>query len=121
MKKNQQGMTFFGVVFVGMFVVVGAILVMKIIPPYLEYSSVKKVIGAMAKDPALQNMTIPEVRDSFDRRVVIDSITVIEGKDLEISKVRGTTVVDAEYSVKVPLVGNLSALMEFKASTADTN
>lgn len=118
MKKNQQGMTFFGVIFVGFFIVGGAILLMKLIPPYLEYWSVEKIIAVMAKDSALPGMTPAEVRDSFDRRAVIDNVNVIKGSDLEISKDRGTTVVNANYSVTVPLAGNLSALMEFQASTS---
>lgn len=120
MKKNQQGMTFFGVMFVGMAVVFSAILVMKLIPPYLEYWSVKKIIGVMAKDSALPGMAPQEVRSSFARRAVIDNVKVITGKDLNISKERGQTVVSAEYSVTVPIVGNLSALIEFQASTQDS-
>lgn len=120
MKKNQQGMTFFGVMFVGMAVVFSAILVMKLIPPYLEFWSVQKIIGVIAKDSALPSMTPQEVRSSFDRRAVIDNVQVITGKDLDISKERGQTVVSAEYSVTVPIAGNLSALIEFQASTQDS-
>lgn len=120
MKKNQQGMTFFGVMFVGMIIVFGAILLMKLIPPYLEFWSVQKIITVMAKDPALPGMTLQEVRNSFDRRAVIDNVNVIKGKELEISKERGETVVSASYSVTVPIAGNLSALLEFEASTQGT-
>jgi hypothetical protein len=120
MKKNQQGMTFFGVMFVGMIIVFGAILLMKLIPPYLEFWSVQKIITVMAKDPALPGMTLQEVRNSFDRRAVIDNVNVIKGSDLEIDKSRGETVVSASYSVTVPIAGNLSALLEFEASTQGT-
>lgn len=120
MKKNQQGMTFLGVMFVGMVIVFGAILVMKLIPPYLEYWSVQKIISVMAKDSGLPEMTPAQVRESFDRRAVIDNVTVITGKDLDISKDRGQTVVVASYSVTVPIAGNLSALIEFEASTEGT-
>ncbi len=65
MKKNQQGMTFIGVMFVGMAIVFGAILMMKLIPPYLEFWSVQKIIGVMAKDSALPEMTPAQVRDSL--------------------------------------------------------
>jgi hypothetical protein len=118
MKKNQQGMTFFGVMFVGMVLIFGAILVMKLIPPYLEFWSVQKIISVMAKDSALPGMTVSEARVSFDRRAVIDNVKVISGADLEIAKDRGTTVVSADYSVTVPIAGNISALLEFQASTA---
>jgi hypothetical protein len=120
MKKNQQGMTFFGVTFVGMVLVFGAILVMKLLPPYLEFYSVQKIISVMAKDSSLPAMSVPEVRRSFDKRANIDNVKVIEGKDLEISKDRGETVVTATYSVTVPIVGNISALMEFEATTKGT-
>lgn len=120
MKKNQRGMTFFGVVFVGMVLVFGAILIMKLIPPYLEYWSVQKIIAVMARDSALPDMTPAEIRSSFDRRAVIDNVNVIKGSDLEISKDRGSTVVNVNYSVTVPIVGNLSALMDFQASTANS-
>lgn len=113
-------MTFFGVIFVGMVVVFGAILVMKLIPPYLEFWSVQKIIGVMAKDSSLPGMTPQEVRNSFDKSAVIDNVNVINGKDLNISKDRGETVVSAEYAVTVPIVGNLSALIEFQASTQGT-
>ncbi|MDO8892752.1 MAG: DUF4845 domain-containing protein [Sulfurimicrobium sp.] len=120
MKKNQQGMTFLGVTFVGMIVVFGAILVMKLIPPYLEFWSVQKIIGVMAKDSGLPEMTTAQVRASFDKRAVVDNVNVISGKDLEISKERGQLVVAANYSVTVPIVGNLSALIAFQATTQGT-
>lgn len=117
MKKNQQGMTFFGVMFVGMIIVFGAILLMKLIPPYLEFWSVQKIISVMAKDSALPEMTPAQVRESFDRRATIDNVNVIKGSDLDIDKSRGETTVSASYSVTVPIAGNLSALIEFEAST----
>lgn len=120
MKKNQQGMTFFGVVFVGFALVGGAILVMKLIPPYLEFWSVQKVMSVMAKDSALPGMTPQEARNSFDKRANVDNINVIKGSDLEIAKNNGKTVVSANYTVTVPLAGNLSALMEFQASTSES-
>lgn len=120
MKKNQQGMTFFGVILVGVMIVGGAILVMKLIPAYLEFFSVKKIVSAMANDSSLTGESPAKIREAFDKRAVIDGVTVIKGGDLEITKERGQSVVTANYSVTVPLVGNLSALMDFHASTQET-
>lgn len=117
MKKNQQGMTFLGVIFVGFMVVAVAILAMKLIPPYMEFWSVHKILGAMSNDPSFAQMTPRDVQESFDRRANIDYVTVIAGKDLDVSKVRGQTVAEANYNVTVPIVGNLSALIEFHDST----
>ena len=121
MKKNQQGMTFFGVIFVGVALVGGAILVMQLVPAYLEFWSVKKIISTMANDSSLSGASPAELRKSFDKRAGIDNVTVIKGSDLEVTKDRGQSVVTASYEVKVPLVGNLSAVMDFRASTQESS
>lgn len=120
MKKQQQGTSLIGLIFIGILVVGAAILMMKIVPPYLEFWSVRKIIAQIARDPALPGMTPEEIRRSFDKRASIDYVSVINSKDLDISKASGSNVVTAHYTVTVPLVANLSALMEFDASTKDS-
>jgi hypothetical protein len=45
-------------------------------------------------------------------------VRAIEGTDLEIRKEGGETVVSADWSVKVPLIANVSACIDFSATTA---
>ena len=117
MQNKQRGMTTFSVVFLIGGIALVTFLVLKLLPPYLEYFSVKKVMAAMSKQEDLQNMTPPDIRKAFDRRASIDNITIVEGKDLEISKESGETVVSVEYTVKIPLAANISAVLDF-ADTA---
>ena len=116
--KKQKGITLVGMLLVATGIFFVAVILMKIVPAYIEYYSVKKVLSAMANDPAFPGMSIQEIRVSFDRRANIDNITAVKGADLDISKVDGEPVATAEYSVKTPLFGNLSAWMDFKGSTA---
>lgn len=116
--NRQKGITVVGMLLVAGFVFFVALIGIKIVPSYIEFWSVKKVLKAMANDPELQNMSVKEVRGSFDRRATIDNITAVKADDLEVSKEGGETVVTATYSVKTPLFGNLSAYMDFTATTA---
>lgn len=116
--NKQKGITVVGMLLVATGIFFIALIVMKIVPAYIEYFSVKKVINAMANDPALPTMSVKEIRDSFSRRASIDNITGIKSDELDISKSAGETVVIAEYAVKTPLLGNLSAYMDFTATTA---
>lgn len=120
MRKKQFGMTFFGVVFIGGGIVFSAILGMKMVPAYIDYFAVKKILNAMAKDPGFATLTPLEIRKSFDRRAQIDYQNVVEGKDLEISKTPSGNVASVNYKIVVPVAGNVSLLMEFEASTAGT-
>lgn len=115
--KKQAGATLMGMLFVGGLVVFVAMLGMKLFPAYQQFFSVKSVIKAM-KQESLSSMTKSEIIQSFDKRADAGYVNAITGKDLEIGKnASGETVVTAKYQVVTPLVGNISALMEFETST----
>ena len=95
-----------------------ALLVFRLLPPYLEYFYVQKAVDGVAKDVDLQTATPREVRSAFDRRAMIDNITTIRGEDLEITKEGDKALIEANYSVKVPIIGNVSACIDFQASNA---
>ena len=115
---KQRGMTFIGVVLLIATIVFVAVIAMKLTPAYLEFMSVKKVIIKVSKESNFATMSNKEIVDSFDRSAVIDDIKNVTGKDLEISKSSaGVPIVTADYQVLVPLMGNVSALLDFKAST----
>ncbi len=116
--NKQKGITLVGMLLVAGGIFFVALIVMKIVPAYIDFFSVRKVMTAMANDPAFPTMSVKEIRASFARRASIDNITGIKSEDLDISKADGETVVIAEYAVKTPLFGNLSAYMDFTATTA---
>ncbi len=115
--NKQAGATLMGMLFVGGLVVFVAMLGMKVFPAYQQFFSVKSVIKAM-KQESLSSMSKSEIIQSFDKRADAGYVSAITGKDLEIGKnASGETVVTAKYRVITPLVGNVSALMEFETST----
>ncbi len=115
---KQQGVTLIGMLLVGIMIVFAAIVVMKIVPAYIEYFSVKKVFDAMAADPSMKEATPTEVRSSFEHRIDAGYVTVVKPDDLDISRASGQTVVSVKYRVEKPLFGNLGIYMDFSASTA---
>lgn len=115
---KQQGATLIGMLFVGILVVFAAIVIMKIVPAYIEYYSIKKVFNAMAADPALKDATPSDVRLSYARRSGIDNITAVTADDLDIARADGKLVVSVRYRVEKPLFGNVGLYMDFAASTA---
>lgn len=118
---KQRGITFIGLVFVVVTVVLVAVMGMKLMPAYLEYFSVKKAIVKIANEPTFASMNKKDIVDEFDRSATIDDIRVVSGKDLEVSRDdAGKPVVSIEYQATVPLIANVSALIDFSASTAST-
>lgn len=113
--KKQGGATMLGMLIVGAMVVFVALVVMKMVPAYTEFMSVKKVLRAMEQE-SLSSMSTKEIKDSFDKRASIDYINSVKGSDLTIEKGEGgTTVVAVEYQIVKPIIGNVSVLIDFSA------
>lgn len=117
MRKKQLGVSLKGLIFwlaIGGFI---AVMAAKLLPYYAEYFAVKKMFGAMAEAGDL-NGTVRDIRASYDRRNAIEDVKNVRPEDLEITKEGGQAVVTASWSVKVPLVANVSACIDFMATTA---
>lgn len=118
MMKKQRGMTFLGFVIVA---VIGLSLVLagvKVVPVYIEYASVKKVIQRIGDDSNFDSMSKQEVITAFDKSASVSYVTVVSGNDLIIGKDEsGGRTVSVEYQVVEHLAFNLSALMDFEATT----
>jgi hypothetical protein len=115
--KKQNGATLLGMLIVGALVVFVAIVAMKIVPAYLEFMSVKKVLRTMHQEP-LATMSSKEIKDAFNRKASMDYITVVNGSDLSIDKSdSGGVAVSVDYQVVKPVMGNVSVLIDFSASS----
>jgi Domain of unknown function (DUF4845) len=116
--KNQRGLTLIGFLIVAILLVFALIAVAKVLPAYLDYWSVKKVLAAMGNDPELPDMSLREVQASFERRADIDYVAAVNKDDLIIRREGGKVVeVSVEYADKRHLVGPMSVCMDFFASS----
>lgn len=114
--KKQQGMSFIGLVLMIAGIVFVAVIGMKLAPSYIEYAAVKKAIKKVSNEPNLNEKSNKEIKDSFERSAIVDNVKSISKNDLNITKTDSAVLIDVEYQVVVPLVANVSALIDFKAS-----
>ena len=118
MPIRQRGLSFSGFIFGAFVLVLLSITGLKMIPVYMQNATINKLFLAIAQDPDMQKASPREIRNSFDKRASIDSITVITSQDIDIESDAGTPVLSANYSVKVPLVANISLYLEFNPRSA---
>jgi hypothetical protein len=115
--QKQHGLTITGFLVTAAILVVIALLGFQIAPAYMEYYSIQKQIRIVANEFQGAGIQRRPIENAFDRRANIENITAIQGKDIEVAKDGDKITLSAEYSVKVPLVGNLSACMDFNPSS----
>lgn len=116
-QRQQRGLSMIGLLFWGIIIVFVALVAMKLIPAYVEYFEIKKILKDLGSDVGSKGMSNGEIRERFAKRAMIDNITAVNPADLTISRENGQTVVSVDYSFQAPLVGNLSLLADFSASS----
>ena len=109
----QRGLTLSGFIMWSVIVLFALLLGFKLFPAYYEYYSIQRTLNILARDEALRSLTKRDVEAAYARRAVMENIQAVGPGDLSIIKAGGNWTIEAQYSVQVPLFGNLSACMDF--------
>ena len=117
MRSKQLGITITGTIITLALLGFFGVLAAKLLPAYAEYMSVKKIFKTMVQAGQTKG-TVKEIRYAYEKLNGIEDVKSVRGEDLEISKQGGEAVVTANWSVRVPLVYNINACLDFTASTA---
>jgi len=115
--SRQHGLSMIGFLFVAIVLVAVAMLAMKLVPAYIEFFSVKKILATMAQEPDFKSKSNAELRNDFTKRANVGYVTVVKPEDLSIDRRGGTPVVSANYAFRTKLVGNASLVVDFSASS----
>ena len=114
---KQRGVSMLGFMFVAIGLIIVVMLAMKLVPAYIEFFSVKKILNAMGQDSETKSMSNNEIRSSFSKRASVGYVTVVKPEDLSIDRSGGKMVISTEYEYRTPLVANISLVVDFKASS----
>ena len=114
--KQQRGLSLIGLLLISALIVVVALIGFKLLPAYIEYFTVKRVITDIALGNEVRGGTVREASIAFTRRAQIDDITAIKASDLEITKQGEGFSIIANYQRCVPLFSNISVCIDFEAS-----
>jgi hypothetical protein len=117
MRKKQLGLSLGGLLAGAVVFIALALLVVKLMPSYMEFFAVKKVVTSIAMEKRGAAASVADVRRSFDLRATVDDIRTISGADLEVTKEGSDVVISASYRKEVPLFGNVGLYINFAANS----
>ena len=97
-------------------IVLVALLFMKLFPPYFDNVKIQEGLKKLALNPDTPRMTRMQIARRLDNILYIDfAHEVVDlGKALRVTKSKANMNITVDYEVVVPLVYNLSALIEFE-------
>ena len=114
---RQRGLSFIGFMMGCFILVFVSVIGLKLVPLYIEAGEIKEIFVVIASESEMSKAAPHEIREAFNKRASINNIKVISGTDIDISHDTGKLMLSAEYKVKVPLVANVSLILEFNPSS----
>ncbi|MFT4193330.1 DUF4845 domain-containing protein [Ottowia sp.] len=114
-RNSQRGISFLGLLFLGVVLALLGIVGARVVPTASEYMTIQKAV----KKAAAEGGTVPAVRAAFDRTASVDYIDSIAGKDLEVTKDGDKVVVSFAYDKEIPLFGPAYLLIKYRGSSAE--
>jgi hypothetical protein len=111
-RQRQSGMSMLGMLsillMVGFFVLCG----IRIIPPYIEYLSVRDIVSRMAIETDAATESPSDIRRKLANIFNTNQIYELEYKDVEIYQKSGKTYIDANYEVRLPIAWRIDAVLK---------
>jgi hypothetical protein len=116
--RRQKGLTLSGFMVWSVIILMGLLLGFKIAPPYYEHQIIQRQLKAIAEDPSVSAAGQRRaIEGAFVLRAAMENIRSIGPGDLQVFREGNEVVISADYTVHVPLFGNLSACMDFHATS----
>lgn len=116
MQNRQKGMTMVGWMFVIAVAVFFVLIGVKMVPTYMENYSIKQVLANMEQDRTVRKMTPKQMKESFFKRLKINSVYEFDRKWITLKKEKNGTRFSVEYEIRKPVAGNVAIVMAFSDS-----
>lgn len=110
--RNQHGMSTLGMMTVALLVIFGAVTAMKLWSPYYDDLAVKTAVENMAKEDATRAMSPNEILQTLNKRLQVNQVTLAKD-DVTIKKEDGIIQIDVVYERRIPMYGNIDAMVKF--------
>ncbi|HTN49431.1 MAG TPA: DUF4845 domain-containing protein [Burkholderiaceae bacterium] len=114
-RNRQRGLSIIGLIFIGLIVVGLLAIGFKTVPAVVEYIAIERALAKIKNE----GTTVREIQAAFDRHATIDDITSINAKDLDITKDGDQVIISYAYQKKIPIVDNVSLVIDFSGTTRD--
>jgi hypothetical protein len=105
-----------GFLFVAAVLLVVALLAFRTIPSYIEYYTIQKALENALADS--NDLSANSIRRAMARKLDADYADAVTPKDVDISKSGNVTTASVSWQKKLPLVSNVSLLLDFDASAS---
>jgi hypothetical protein len=121
MQSNSRGFSIWTLSFNLLLLGAGLVLILRLLPGYVEYMTVKDLISQGASEHDARTDTIPDLRTRLAKLLTTNQINDTTIEDIRIYRERGVIVIDANYENRFSLVWILDGVMKFDDLIVETD
>lgn len=112
---RQGGMSTLGMMTVALVVIFAGVTAMKLWSPYYDDLAVKTALENIANEDTTKSMGPNEIRQTINKRLQVNQVELSKD-DVLIKKEDGVIKIDIIYERRVPMYGNIDAMVKFNHS-----
>lgn len=121
MQSDSRGFSIWTLSFNLLLLGAGLVLILRLLPGYVEYMTVKDLISRVASEHDARTDTIPDLRTRLAKLLTTNQIADTTIEDIRIYRERGVIVIDANYENRFSLVWILDGVMKFDDLIVETD
>lgn len=112
-RRNQSGTSMLGILCILLMLGFFAMNIIRMVPPYIEYMSVRDIIARIAMDPVTTDESPADIRRKISNIFNTNQIYLLDPKDVEVYSKSGNTYIDANYEVRLPVMWRIDSVLKF--------
>ena len=113
---SQRGMTAIGWVLVLMLIGFVTMIVLKLVPIYLDGFNVTSVVEGLETERGIGTKPPGEIQKLILRRMDVNMVDGVTKDDIYITRGKGNLTIEVDYEVREKLFGNLDVVVSFNKS-----
>lgn len=110
-----MGASMYVTLFIILMLIFGAVTVMKLWAPYFDDMAVKTALKNIAEEQKTRTMAPNEIRSTINKRLQVNGVELAK-EEIVIKKEDGEVTIDILYERRVPMYGNIDAVLKFSHS-----
>ena len=116
-KNKQNGSSTYATMFILLVLIFAAVTLMKLWAPYFDDMAVKTALKNLSEEETIRSMAPNEIRNTLNKRLSVNGVK-LEKEEVVIKKEDGEILINVIYERRIPMYGNVDAMLKFQHDVA---
>lgn len=113
--KKQRGASAWGTMIIVLALIFSGVTAAKLWTPYFDDMAVKTAVRNISEEDSTRSMSPKEIRQTVNKRLQVNNVQLSK-EEILIKKEDGEIFLDVIYERRIPMYGNVDAVVKFNHS-----